>query len=447
MMGVVLVVTGYVLLRNHRLNWTTTGFWSFLAFILYYLLNPLASLLTGNTTRYRLPLVLADGYQRGVWILIVLVIGISIFLITYIKTTARPVNWLLDRKDQRITVPMLLVFFFIYILAFYSLLVYRSFFLPTSRQVIIQEGRFIGDTTGYEYASYMFLFVPILFLLLSNYPTRRGIGWLTFFLFMILSLPNGWSRFASLSMILAITIFDALRNKTRRPHWAWIAAGIIVAAILQARGHEIWTINQLPDHVIDAVSRIFSGKSNLFVSADTSMLPTWYLESYVKDHITGYNFGLPLINYVISGWIPGRIFPDKYFLIEWLNQTQPQVYSPSSINYLFGAKSSLMGSFYGSGGLIGVILLMALMGYGCRKLDGMLAPENPILIKALGISWMSILWMVWGSHDYWGVTVFGVIVIPAILIWIVSPKIVRTRDKPLVMPNMDEKIFPEKFLP
>ncbi len=48
------------------------------------------------------------------------------------------------------------------------------------------------------------------------------------------------------------------------------------------------------------------------------MLPTFYLESYSKDHLTGYDYGIPLINYILTGWIPNRNFPQKYFLMDWL---------------------------------------------------------------------------------------------------------------------------------
>ncbi len=125
------------------------------------------------------------------------------------------------------------------------------------------------------------------------------------------------------------------------------------------------------------------------------------LESYVVENYIGFSYGLPLINYVATSWIPSRIFPEKYFIIDWL----ANIRSPLS-NYferiLIGTKSSLFGSFYSEGGLIGVILLSYLMGYLSRKLDGMTPIKLPSSLKLLGISWLSVLWMVWGSSDTGG---------------------------------------------
>ena len=141
-----------------------------------------------------------------------------------------------------------------------------------------------------------------------------------------------------------------------------------------------------------------------------------------KIHSTGFDYGLPLVNYLITGWVPNRIFPQKYFIIDFLASITNKNYPVYIDTMLFGGKSTLFGSFYSHGWLIGVVLGAILIGFLSRKMDGMLRENSPQLIKAVGISWMSVLWMVWGSADYWGINVLGAITIPAIVLWLFSPK-------------------------
>jgi hypothetical protein len=88
----------------------------------------------------------------------------------------------------------------------------------------------------------------------------------------------------------------------------------------------------------------------------------------------------------------------------------------------YGAKSTLFGSFYVHGGLLGVLLGGIIAGYLCRRLDGMLAPETPPLIKSVAIAWLSVLWMIWASSTTWGLMAIGAMVIPALFVWIFLPK-------------------------
>ena len=65
---------------------------------------------------------------------------------------------------------------------------------------------------------------------------------------------------------------------------------------------------------------------------------------------------------------------------------------------------------------------MALAGWLFRKLDGMLSVDSPVLVRSLGIAWLSMMWMVWGSHDFWGLMLMGSLALPAIALWIGLPK-------------------------
>jgi len=67
------------------------------------------------------------------------------------------------------------------------------------------------------------------------------------------------------------------------------------------------------------------------------------------------------------------------------------------------------------------------MGKLMKNLDDLLLPENPILIQGFGIGVLSLMWMIWGSDDYWGLVRVGVLFIPVALLWLSSPKQKKTR--------------------
>ena len=60
----------------------------------------------------------------------------------------------------------------------FSLLSQRAYILNTGRETIIEASRFTGQVSGYEYAGFMFLFIPILMLLLSKRRIWRFLGWI-----------------------------------------------------------------------------------------------------------------------------------------------------------------------------------------------------------------------------------------------------------------------------
>jgi len=427
--GLILMLFARVLMRRGLFRWTTAGFWSWAALVLYLVLNPLASVLLGNLLQYELMLSMSGGIERGVWIMVVAALGIVAFFAAYLRTQSRPVVWRLRANSERISIPMLLVMAVWVSWGMYSLLVYRSLLFPTSRDLIIEGGRFTGRVSGYEFTGHTFLFVPCVFLLLSDSLFRRWLGWLMVAVFVVLSLPVGWGRAATVSIILAAALADALRRNRPRPRLVFVVAALILVSALQMRGHETWTLQETPAELFRLIPQAVTNIGGLLSSSDISMLASWYLESYIKDTLAGFDFGIPLLNYALTGWIPGSIFPSKYFLVDWLHAFQMASYPPVYDALMYGAKSSLIGSFYANGGPIAVIVMMGLMGVLSRKLDGMLDRRSPILVKATGISWLSLWWMVWGSHDTWGLATLGTLAMPSLTLWLVSPKVAPRKNR------------------
>jgi oligosaccharide repeat unit polymerase len=415
--GTILLVFGIVLKRRGLFCWSTTGFWTWVAFALYFFANPLFSI-WWPTGLYRIRLGVAGGLGTGEWIAFVAIVGILTFFIAYLRTSSGPVKWKLRPDDDRLTLPMKLLLFGFISFAFLALLRYRTGILSTSRSLIIEGGRFSGEITGYEFTAHNFVFVPVVFLLSSKSRIRQVVGWFIGGGFVVLRMLDIWNRFTIVSLILAMVTALLVRREQNRPSPLFLVIIIIFVGALQLRGHSRLSSSQ---EFIHLAKRIPEEIGASLSAVDTAMLPTWYLESYVRDTITGYDYGIPIINYALFGFIPGRIFPQKYFLIDWWRSEHP-VYDPFILGLLEGAKSSLFGSLYGSGGILGVILGSWFVGFLCRKMDGMMNPENPILVKAVGITWLSTLWMIWGSSIPWGLNVIGALALPGIFLWIFSPK-------------------------
>jgi hypothetical protein len=418
-MTVTLLFAAVFLWRHGLFHWTSAGFWAWASFVLYYVLNPFFALHTEGLALYYQRLAIAGGTERGLWILFVALVGIAVFFWAYLRTRPVQVNWRLS--DDTFSLPMLLTALLFMAYGIYSLLTQRALVVNTGRETVIDNGRFTGQVTGYENAGYMFLMVPILLLMLSTSRLSKVLGWISAGLFIFLALPSGWARFVLVSMLLAISLADTIRRKVTKPRWLFIPILLIFTVALQLRGHTEWTLANVGDELISMSQQSLQNTASAIGGSDTSMLATWYLESYGYEHYFGYSYGLPLINYALTGWIPSNLFPQKYFLVDMLRDQQ--LYIGQTVEgLLYGAKSSLLGSFYSEGGLIGVILLAAVAGFLSRKLDSMVTLNAPLLVRATGVVWMSVLWMIWGSADTWSLQSLGILGLPALALWIFAPK-------------------------
>jgi hypothetical protein len=417
LIGVTLVVVARFLINYNLFHWSSAGFWAWCAFVLYFVIPPLYALLQQDTNDYERDLSYTGGTERGLWILWISLVGIIVFFIFYLRAKPHTPSWhLADSSSiQRPSlVPMVVLFFFV--VGMYSLLFTRAALLTTERETAIERGRFVGEVTGYEAGAYNFMFIPILFALLSKEKINRVFGFLLAAAFIGIGALDPWARFSVVSMALAVLLVFLTQKQKKWPHPILIALVMFIALVLNARGHVRFNDES---SFWDIVESIPDRTDQTFTAGDT--LSTFYVTSYVSDTEVGFDYGIPLINYTMSGYLPSSFFPGKYWLIEWL-QTQQGTPNQLITKRLYGAKSSLLGSFYGHAGFVGIVFFMAIAGLLSRKLDGMLQLEAPTLIRATGISFMSMLWMVWNSSDTWGLVTLGTIAMPVIFIWLVSLK-------------------------
>jgi len=319
--------------------------------------------------------------------------------------------------------PALFILLAFFIFGMYSLLVFRAGLFSTEGEKLILDGRFVGDISGYQNGGYGFLFIPILLLLLSRQKKLQVLGGVAAVVFLVLSLPHAWARYASVSFLLALSLIMVTKNGKRWPSVLWVIALFLIVSLYQARGHRDWRFNEINGEIITLIDSLPSRTKEIFSSSDTAMLQAWYVSSYLNDRWLGVDFGLPLANYALTGWIPSRIFPDKYFMIDWLH-AQRRVYYPAIFDQILaGSKSSMLGSFYNHGGWIGVLLGCLFAGFLSRRLDGMLAPESSDFVKSVGITWLSVIWMVWASSTTWGLMALGGMAMPALVSWLFLSKV------------------------
>ncbi len=414
LVGVELAFIALLLARRGLFHWLSAGFWAWSAFMLYYVISPLSAISSSNLSPFQIRLQVSGGGGRGLWVALVIFIGITVFYAAYLRTVPRPV----DLGVQRDT-PFVTPFFFYWLVIFigfglYALLASRAGLATWQGERVIEGGRFVGSVTGYQNAGYMLLFYPTLLLLLWPNRIARSVGLILVAAFVILSIPHAYSRYATVSMLLALTMWRNTQQQRRWPGLFALLGLLLVVLIYQARGHAVWQLAETPQAIADSLDIVGEKGVAALAESDTQMLATFWVESAWSDNWIGYDYGLRFLNYVLIGWIPGRFLPQKYFLVDWLAAQRPP-YPPIFDQLLFGAKSSLIGSFYANGQIIAVVLQMALMGWLSRRLDGMIQPKAPVAVHALGIAWLSVLWIVWGSHDYWGLMLMGTMALPFLI--------------------------------
>lgn len=424
-----LVLFAALLARRGLFRWLTAGFWAWTAFLVYFVLSPVAASFDDlSMSRLQFLLALSGGIERAFWVLLLILMGIAAFFVAYLRTSYRPVTWKLPPGPLSWNPPSLFVLLAFTAFGMYSLLVFRAGLFPVEGEKLILGGRFVGNITGYQNGGYGFLFIPILLLLLSNKRRLQALGGIMIALFLIFSLPHAWSRYMTVSLLLAFSMVFVLKRKRRMPPLIWAVIILVIAALYQMRGHSDWRYGQINSELTTLIDSFPERASQILSSTDTAMIQAWYVSSYLNDRWVGIDYGLPVLNYALTGWIPSRYFPEKYFIVDWLNARRSGYYPAIFDQILYGSKSSLMGSFYDHGGWAGVLLGCLLAGYLSRRLDGMLAPETSSLVKSTGITWLSILWMVWASSSTWGMMAIGAMAMPALAVWLFLPKISARRD-------------------
>lgn len=434
-----------LLWRRGLFRWATAGFWAVGSLLLFLVVPVAVALLQGNISAYSGAIALSDGTGRVTWITLVCVAGIASFAFAYLSARPGRPTWNLPTGDagRDPCVDLWPVMLGVLALGCYSLVRYRSRLVGNAdtQYTYLSSfggGQHTGGVSGYQYTAHMFLFVFVALALMSGSRHFRVLGWVTAFAYVVIGSLDPWARFLEVSMILVVATVGVVRRSGRWPRLPLILCALFLAVSLTLRGHTTFTSAQ---SFFGYAGRSPSSLPLVVSGASTDMLSSWYIWSYLDDRVTGYSYGIPLVNYALTGFLPSKLVPDKYFMIKWLYSHQRPVTSIAIIKRLDGQKSGLLGSFYSEGGILGVLILMAVAGYLSRKLDGMLSADSPILVRSLGIAWLSTLWMIWGSDDTWALNVLGTLAIPTIALWLFSRKRPRrlpgSRQLPVITVSRD----------
>jgi hypothetical protein len=429
--GIGLGMIALLLIRRGMFTWKHTGFWAWSAFLIYFFLNPVFVLLENSTYRYETVLNAAGGVGQVYSVLLAIGLGIFIYYLVYLSASASTVNWGIS-KDFEISGWKYLIVMLPFIgLAIYSLWYFRSGLGAVERYSAIENGRFVGEVIGYESVGHLLFFFPVITLVLQKQWRWYLLGLLLAGCYVVLTIPHGYSRYATVSMMVAVAIADTIRRSRAWPRLAWLIIIVALTGLLQLRGHAAWNISTMDSEITELLPDVAGNLPNTLSAREVSMLGNFYLKSYYADKI-GYSYGLPTINYLLTGWIPGRFFPQKYFLVDLLNARMILSRDAYIDRVLRNVKFTLLGSFYADGGLIAVVLEMAFVGWLTRKIDGMLKTDAPIIVQTLAICWLSMFWMMWGGAMTWALVRIGLLSMPAFVLWLASPKS-RRPESPQVM--------------
>jgi hypothetical protein len=277
----------------------------------------------------------------------------------------------------------------------------------------IIRGEFTGGHVGYQYVLHMLALFPISLLIFRK--SSRYLGYALAVFYFVGRLADPWDRMSSVSLLIIISIVSVVLRRRRWPSFLLLGVILLATVGLEARGH--YTIEQFIDSgrfTLDQVTQ------EVKKSPSATMLETLWLESYLSDKC-GYTYGLQLVNDLIFGVLPRKYFPGKSDILDSIIPFKPKgVEYIQGSEMMYGAKSMVFGSLYGYGGLIGIIVGMSFLGFLARKLDGLISAHSPLVLRTLGVVWLGLLWMIFGSSLVWGASVLFLSGLPCVGLIIVN---------------------------
>lgn len=403
--GLVLVLALLAAHRRGRLTLLHTGTWVLFACSLYFVFNPAAALFTGATDVYEEALLqyTREGSRRVLWMLLVIVAGIVSFFVAYLSAGRSHTPSTPPKRQIRWSTLNIACLAMAIGIGLYGILFYRTAgeFVDSSLRDSAQfdQGRIVGGVTGYVTAAHKFYIFPVVLLLFRGPTSVRRFGGLLLLGFVGLRLYDSHDRASVVSLTAAAGMAllahrnaseGATRRRWRARDLVPFVAAALVAGVLTMRGHS---------SISDASLSLDGTPSaqKLAVESNTAMLPPLYARTYQFDR-KGFDYAVPVLTRALFGWLPRRYFPWKDDLNETLLDQTMRRDTPADFRWIMGPKMTLVGSFYGHGGLIGVVLGMLLLGRGAVALDRLVASGSSDLRRSVGIVWMADAWMMFAGN-------------------------------------------------
>jgi hypothetical protein len=367
-----------------------TGFWVWIAFLICLVVNPALTLASRDFSVY-------DYYTRGTdltsarvfWILFTAAAGILVFFLAYLNT--RPAGIVVSHIRLS-PIPVLIIVAVSMAIGWNAILRYR---IAGNSDLRVVGGKFVGSVSGWQSETHGFIIFPCLLLIaLKGY---RLMGLLAAAFYIALRLGDKGDRFSILALPLAVLLFYMIRRGRRWPPLLYSALAMVLLLVLVARGHGSLASLQ---HSGNDIQRI-AGRalSNIGRGADTAMLPTLYRESDLVER-NGFTYGVTCVQEIFLAPLPRTHFPWKDDVLSFIPGVKYR--NESWLGDVYHAKSTVIGSFYGYGGILGVIIGMACLGWLLRKMDGLLQRTQPLLVNLWAVMVLSTVWLgILGSIEWW----------------------------------------------
>lgn len=415
-MTVVLSVAALFLWRRGLLTPFHGATWLLFAFALFFLINPALTLITGDLDVYSeaLESYCSDPSTRPYWVLTVIVIGLGSFVACYAygrNGTKLLASGLPPTRQVRWSLPTILVLLGFLAAGALGVLFYStegSFVDQPVATASFDRGRIVSGVTGYTVIANHFFIFPALFLVVRGPRFPRTVGFILLLGYVALRLFDRWDRASIVSLVASLAlVLIALSRWSSRPRarlgeltlWGRFKrlSGFIpalgLASLLISRGHSSIADYSFTDDTVARASREL-------VRNDSSMLATLYARTDLAER-KGFDYGVPVLTAAGFGWLPRRYFPWKDDLTDILLDQSARRTTPSDDRWIYGPKSTLIGSFYDHGGGLAVVLGMILVGLALRWLDHLVSVGKTDMGRCVGMMWMGQIWMMFGSSDIW----------------------------------------------
>jgi len=400
--GAILLFILLLLRRRDLFHWLSAGFWAWAAFALYFFITPIIQY-WGDLTYMETRLALTEGLPRMIWVTGCVALGLLAFFWAYFRYRPGNPRWGLDQESWPPGTWIIIILALAG--AAYVMITYRGAFGFEAAPVEIEKSsKFVGKVTGYETALNICAAFPIILLLMRR--TTRMLGLVLAGTYLLSKMGDRYDRASAVSLLIGVSMALTFVRGRKWPPGGWILGILLFTLLLHARGHLSFTEFRESGKMTVATSQdeIKRGEGAI-------MLSSFYLKSYLHDKV-GYTYGVPLISSVVFGALPRRYFPWKDWMVETYLSKINRAFGMEQL--MFGSKSSVIGDLYGFGGIFAVMGGMFLLGFLVRKLDGWLAPQAPMAIRAMGVVWLSSLWMMLGSALLWSVALLYLTAIPFI---------------------------------
>ena len=388
--GAVLFLVMLLLARYGLFSPDRAGFWIWLALTISLLINPAVTLLASDFSVYEhYTWGTLVGETRIYWVLLMSVAGIVAFYSSYLMT--RPLN------NQFANVPtshvVLVVVLLLFMAVGWNAVLRYRISAESQRQLV--NGKFSGDTTGWQTETHGFVIFPCLLLMaLKRY---RIPGVLLSVAYIVVRLNDKSDRFSVVAFLMAGFLYHMIKQGRRWPNALQCSLAAALLLFLVYRGHgRTETVSRADLNLSKVVG---TALVSLGTGPDTSMLPTFYRETDLTEQ-NGFTYGATLVQEICLAPLPRAVFPwkdDVFAFIPGVRYRNESLYADT-----YYAKSTIICAFYGYGGVIGILIGMAGLGWLLRKLDGLLKKETPVIPLVWAVMVLATIWMgALGTLEWW----------------------------------------------